>query len=59
MQTILDDIRQRRRSPRSGSPRTRRARPNFDSAAARAGKAHQIERVGTELRAMMPFISAG
>jgi ketol-acid reductoisomerase len=24
-----------------------------------AGKAHQIEEIGQELRAMMPFISAG
>jgi ketol-acid reductoisomerase len=33
-------------------------RPNF-TALREAGKAHQIEKVGAELRAMMPFISAG
>jgi ketol-acid reductoisomerase len=57
MQTILDDI-------RSGSfaeewiAENRAGRPNFDALRA-AGKAHQIESVGAELRAMMPFISAG
>jgi ketol-acid reductoisomerase len=57
MQTILDDI-------RSGSfaeewiAENKAGRPNFDALRA-AGKAHQIETVGAELRAMMPFISAG
>ena len=57
MQTILDEI-------RSGSfaeewiAENKAGRPNFDSLRA-AGKAHQIESVGAELRAMMPFISAG
>jgi ketol-acid reductoisomerase len=57
MQTILDDI-------RSGSfaeewiAENKAGRPNFDALRA-AGKAHQIESVGAELRAMMPFISAG
>ncbi len=57
MQTILDDI-------RSGSfaeewiAENKAGRPNFDALRA-AGKAHQIESVGAELRDMMPFISAG
>jgi ketol-acid reductoisomerase len=57
MQTILDDI-------RSGAfaeewiAENKAGRPNFDALRA-AGKAHQIETVGAELRAMMPFISAG
>ena len=34
------------------------SRPKFQ-ALRDAGKAHQIESVGAELRAMMPFISAG
>ena len=45
-------------SPRSGSPRTGRGGP-ASRRCARQGKAHQIESVGQELRAMMPFISAG
>ncbi len=36
----------------------RNGRPNF-LALREAGKAHQIEQVGEELRGMMPFISAG
>ena len=32
--------------------------PNYHALQA-AGKEHQIEKVGAELRAMMPFISAG
>ena len=57
MQTILDDI-------RSGAfaeewiAENRAGRPKFQ-ALRDAGKAHQIESVGAELRAMMPFISAG
>src|SRR5579864_4436030 len=57
MQTILDDI-------RSGAfaqewmAENRAGRPRFEELRA-AGKAHPIERVGEELRAMMPFISAG
>jgi ketol-acid reductoisomerase len=57
MQTILDDI-------RSGSfaeewiAENKAGRPKFQ-ALRDAGKAHQIESVGAELRAMMPFISAG
>ncbi len=57
MQTILDDI-------RSGAfaeewiAEITAGRPNFVALRA-AGKAHQIESVGAELRDMMPFISAG
>jgi ketol-acid reductoisomerase len=57
MQTILDQI-------RDGSfaeewiAENRNGRPNF-LALREAGKAHQIEQVGAELRGMMPFISAG
>ena len=57
MQTILDDI-------RSGAfadewiAENKAGRTNFTKLRD-AGKAHQIEAVGAELRAMMPFISAG
>jgi ketol-acid reductoisomerase len=57
MQTILEDI-------RSGAfaeewiAENRAGRPRFQ-ALRDAGKAHQIESVGAELRGMMPFISAG
>jgi ketol-acid reductoisomerase len=57
MQAILDDI-------RSGAfaeewiAENKAGRPKFQ-ALRDAGKAHQIESVGAELRAMMPFISAG
>jgi ketol-acid reductoisomerase len=57
MQTILDDI-------RSGAfaeewiAENKAGRPKFQ-ALRDAGKAHQIESVGAELRAMMPFIAAG
>ena len=57
MQSILDDI-------RSGAfaeewiAENKNGRPNF-TALREAGKAHQIEQVGAELRDMMPFISAG
>jgi ketol-acid reductoisomerase len=57
MQTILDDI-------RSGAfaeewiAENKAGRPRF-RALREAGKAHQIESVGAELRAMMPFIAAG
>ena len=57
MQKILEDI-------RSGAfaeewiAENKAGRPNF-TALREAGKAHQIETVGAELRAMMPFISAG
>jgi len=57
MQTILDEI-------RSGAfaeewiAENRAGRPRFE-ALRKEGQAHQIEAVGQELRAMMPFISAG
>ncbi len=57
MQTILDDI-------RSGAfaeewiAENKAGRPRFE-ALRKEGQAHQIESVGAELRAMMPFISAG
>src|SRR5271154_789219 len=57
MQQILDDI-------RSGNfadewiAENRAGRQNFEALRA-AGAAHPIEKVGAELRSMMPFISAG
>jgi ketol-acid reductoisomerase len=57
MQRILGEI-------RDGSfaeewiAENRNGRPNYERLR-QEGKAHQIEKVGTELRAMMPFISAG
>ena len=57
MQRILGDI-------RDGSfaeewiAENRNGRPRFHALRA-AGKAHPIEEIGAELRAMMPFISAG
>ena len=57
MQRILEEI-------RSGAfaeewiAENKAGRPRFE-ALREAGKAHQIESVGQELRAMMPFISAG
>ncbi len=57
MQSILDDI-------RSGAfaeewiAENKAGRPRFNELR-KAGQAHQIETVGAELRAMMPFISAG
>ena len=57
MQTILDEI-------RSGAfaqewiAENKAGRPRFGQLR-EDGKAHQIEQVGQELRAMMPFISAG
>jgi ketol-acid reductoisomerase len=57
MQSILDDI-------RSGAfaeewiAENKAGRPRFNDLRTE-GQAHQIETVGAELRAMMPFISAG
>jgi len=57
MRAILDDI-------RSGAfaeewiAENKAGRPRFE-ALRKEGQAHQIEKVGAELRAMMPFISAG
>ena len=45
-------------SPRSGSPRTAAAARASTSSRRRA-REHPIEKVGAELRAMMPFIAAG
>ena len=45
-------------SPRSGSRRTGAGRPRFNELRA-AGRSHPIEKVGAELRAMMPFVTAG
>ena len=57
MQTILDEI-------KSGAfaeewiAENKAGRPNFE-ALRQEGQAHPIEKIGQELRAMMPFISAG
>jgi ketol-acid reductoisomerase len=57
MRTILDEI-------RSGAfaeewiAENKAGRPRFEQLR-KEGQAHQIETVGQELRAMMPFISAG
>ena len=58
MKKILDEITSRASSPRSGSPRASRAAARFN-ALREAGRQHPIEEVGAELRAMMPWISAG
>ena len=57
MQTILGEI-QTAGSPTSGSPRARPGRRNFH-ALEEKGKEHPIEKVGAELRAMMPWIASG
>jgi ketol-acid reductoisomerase len=57
MRRILDEI-QDGRFASEWVTENRNGRPNFLRLRAE-GKAHQIEQVGTELRAMMPFISAG
>jgi ketol-acid reductoisomerase len=57
MQTILDEI-------KSGAfaeewiAENKAGRPKFE-ALRQEGKAHPIEKIGQELRGMMPFISAG
>ncbi len=57
MQTILDEI-------KSGAfaeewiAENKAGRPNFE-ALRKEGQAHPIEKIGQELRGMMPFISAG
>jgi len=57
MQTILEEIRDGRFAAEwvaenaNGRPRYRELQDQ--------GKKHQIEKVGAELRAMMPFVSAG
>jgi ketol-acid reductoisomerase len=57
MRRILDEI-QDGRFAEEWIAENRNGRPNFNERRA-AGKAHPIEKVGAELRAMMPFISAG
>ena len=54
---ILDEI-QDGRFATEWVAENRAGRPNLPGAA-RGGEEHQIEQVGAELRAMMPFISAG
>jgi ketol-acid reductoisomerase len=57
MRRILDEI-QDGRFASEWIAENRAGRPRFNELRA-AGKAHPIEKVGAELRAMMPFISAG
>jgi ketol-acid reductoisomerase len=57
MQQILDDIRSGKFAD-EWIAENRSGRKNFEALRA-AGAAHPIEQVGAELRAMMPFISAG
>jgi ketol-acid reductoisomerase len=57
MRRILDEI-QDGRFADEWIAENRAGRPRFNELRA-AGKAHPIEKVGGELRAMMPFISAG
>jgi ketol-acid reductoisomerase len=57
MQTILDDIRSGKFAE-EWIAENRSGRKNFERLRA-AGAAHPVEKVGAELRAMMPFISAG
>jgi ketol-acid reductoisomerase len=57
MQQILDDIRSGKFAE-EWIAENRAGRKNFEALRA-AGAAHPIETVGAELRAMMPFISAG
>jgi ketol-acid reductoisomerase len=57
MRTILDEI-QTGRFAEEWIAESESGRPNF-SALRQAGRDHPIEKVGAELRAMMPWISAG
>jgi ketol-acid reductoisomerase len=57
MRRILDEI-QDGRFAEEWMAEHRAGRPRFNELRA-AGKAHPIEKVGAELRAMMPFINAG
>jgi ketol-acid reductoisomerase len=57
MRRILDEI-QDGRFAEEWVAENRNGRPNF-TRLREAGKRHQVEQVGAELRAMMPFISAG
>jgi ketol-acid reductoisomerase len=57
MRRVLDEI-QDGRFAQEWVAENRNGRPNFNRLRAE-GKEHPIEKVGAELRAMMPFISAG
>jgi len=57
MKKILDEIRSGKFAE-EWIAENRAGRPNFEALRAK-GKDHPIEKVGAELRAMMPFISAG
>ncbi|HWW53821.1 MAG TPA: ketol-acid reductoisomerase, partial [Acidimicrobiales bacterium] len=57
MRRILDEI-QDGRFADEWIAENNAGRPRFNELRA-SGKAHPIEKVGGELRAMMPFISAG
>src|SRR5688500_10786124 len=57
MKTILEEIRSGKFAE-EWIAENRAGRPRFEELRA-AGKDHPIEKVGAELRAMMPFISAG
>jgi ketol-acid reductoisomerase len=57
MRRILDEI-QNGAFAEEWIAENKNGRPNFN-ALREAGRAHQIEKVGAELRAMMPFISQG
>ena len=57
MKTVLDDIRSGRFAEEFVGE-VRGGGAKFDELR-RKGKEHQIEQVGSELRAMMPWISAG
>ena len=58
MKKILDEIQSRQ--VRRGVDRRERGRPaELQARCSEEGKDHPIEQVGAELRAMMPWISAG
>ncbi len=57
MREILEEIRSGRFAE-EWIAENEAGRPRFE-ALRRAGREHPIERIGSELRAMMPFISAG
>jgi ketol-acid reductoisomerase len=57
MKQILEEIRSGRFAE-EWINESKAGRPNFSRLEA-AGKTHQVEVVGEELRAMMPWISAG
>ena len=57
MRAILDEI-QDGRFAAEWVAENEAGRPNYERLK-RAGQEHQIEKVGAELRAMMPFVTAG